>query len=199
MKKQQITIIFILLYQFIFSQDTSVLDSKAGFKDIKIGKPISELIDKVKKDEKVNILYLIKDISKYEIENHKIYKIIITVSEDDKEIIEHITFMFVDRVNDLIRIAKDRNENLETRKKALAEAERLSKEENDYSFYVRLFKDAFGEPKKEKGVKSWVGKKIQLICTKVRGVGFCDFSKVLTEEEESQVKKARGQKASSKF
>lgn len=199
MKKQQITIIFILLYQFIFSQNTSVLDSKAGFKDIKIGKPISELIDKVKKDEKVSTLYLIEDTSEYEIENHKIDKIIITVSEDNKKIIEHITFMFVDKINDLIRIARDENKNLETRKKALAEAERLSKEENDYSFYVRLFKDAFGEPKKEKGVKSWVGKKIQLICTKVRGVGFCDFSKVLTEEEKSRIKKSKGQKASSKF
>lgn len=194
------TIILVFLFQFANSQSTIELDRKAGFKDIKIGKPISELIDKVKKDEKVNVIYLIKDISEYEIENHKIDKIIITVSDDSNEIIESISFMFVDKINSLVAIARDRNANIDKRKEALTEAERLSKIELEYVYYERLFKDAFGEPTKtEKSIKKWIGNKIQLMCTNSNGVGFCIFTRVLTLEEQIKLKNERSKNASSKF
>ncbi|MFL0088549.1 hypothetical protein [Tenacibaculum maritimum] len=194
------TIILVFLIQFTNGQNVKELDNKAGFKDIKIGKPISELIDKVKKDEKVNVMYLIEDVSKYEIESHKIDKIIITVSNDDNEIIESISFMFVDRIDELVKIARDRNANIEKRNKALKEAERLSKKELEYTYYERLFSDAFGKPTQTKiKTKKWIGSKIQLMCTNSNGVGFCVFSKVLTKEEQNQIKKAKGINASSKF
>jgi hypothetical protein len=194
------TIILVFIIQFANGQNVKKLDEKAGFKDIKIGKPILELIDKVKKDEKVDVMYLIEDVSKYEIESHKIDKIIITVSDDESEIIESISFMFVDRIDELVKIARDRNVNIDKRSKALKEAERLSKKELEYTYYERLFSDAFGNPTQTKiNTKKWIGNKIQLMCTNSNGIGFCVFSKVLTEEEQNQVEKSKGAKASSKF
>ena len=77
------------------------------------------MIDKVKKDEKVNVIYLIKDVSEYEIENHKIDKIILIVSDDNNEIIESISFMFIDKIESLVAIARDRNANIDKRKEVL--------------------------------------------------------------------------------
>ncbi len=182
------------------SQNTAELDKKAGFMDIKIGKPISSLTDNVKKDEKKQNMYLIQNVSEYEIENHKIDKIIILVSKDGKETIEHFTLMFVDKIDELVRIARDRGANIEKRQKALAEAERLSAKGPEYDFYRKLFGDAFGEPtSKNNGVEKWTGKKIRLMCTNSGGVGLCNFSTVLSEEQIERIKNENGKKASSKF
>ncbi len=182
------------------SQNTAELDKKAGFMDIEIGSPISSLSEKVKKDEKEQNMYLIQNVSEYEIENHKIDKIIILVSKDGKETIDHFTLMFVDKIDELVRIARDKNANFEKRKKALAEAERLSEKGLEYDFYRKLFGDAFGEPtSKENGIEKWTGKKIRLMCTNSGGVGLCNFSTVLSEEQINRIKSENGKKASSKF
>lgn len=201
MKKLFLTLfIAISVMTNAISQNTAELDKKAGFMDIKIGNPISSLSEKVKKDEKEENMYLIQNVSEYEIENHKIDKIIILVSKDGKETIEHFTLMFVDKIDELVRIARDRGANIEKRKKALAEAERLSAKGPEYDFYRKLFGDAFGEPtSKENGIEKWTGKKIRLMCTNSGGVGLCNFSTVLSEEQLEQIKSKKGEEASSKF
>ena len=127
-------------------------------------------------------------------------KIIILVSKDGKETIEHFTLMFVDKIDELVRIARDKGANIEKRKKALAEAERLSAKGPEYDFYRKLFGDAFGEPtSKENGIEKWTGKKIRLMCTNSGGVGLFNFSTVLSEEQLEQIKSKKGKEASSKF
>lgn len=201
MKKLFLTLLIaISVMTNAISQNTAELDKKAGFMDIKIGNPISSLSEKVKKDEKEQNMYLIQNVSEYEIENHKIDKIIILVSKDGKETIEHFTLMFVDKIDELVRIARDKGANIEKRKKALAEAERLSAKGPEYDFYRKLFGDAFGEPtSKENGIEKWTGKKIRLMCTNSGGVGLFNFSTVLSEEQLEQIKSKKGKEASSKF
>ena len=201
MKKLLLTLfIAVSIIINVTSQNTAELDNKAGFMDIKIGNPISSLSEKVKKDEKEQNMYLIQNVSEYEIENHKIDKIIILVSKDGKETIEHFTLMFVDKIDELVRIARDRGANIEKRKKALAEAERLSAKGPEYDFYRKLFGDAFGEPtSKENGIEKWTGKNIRLMCTNSGGIGLCNFSTVLSEEQIDRMKNDNAKKASSKF
>jgi len=182
------------------SQNIAELDKKASYMDIKIGNPISSLNEKIQKDEKEQNMYLIKNLSEYEIENHKIDKIIILTSKDGKETIEYFTLMFVDKTEELIRIARDNGVNFEKRKKALAEAERLSEKGPEYNFYRKLFGDAFGQPNSNKnGIEKWTGKKIRLMCTNSRGVGLCNFSTVLSPEQIEKIKNESGKNATSKF
>ncbi|WP_299150304.1 hypothetical protein [uncultured Dokdonia sp.] len=201
MKKLLLTLfIAISIMTNAISQNTAELDKKAGFMDIKIGNSISSLAEKVKKDEKDQNMYLIQNVSEYKIENHKIDKIIILVSNDGKETIEHFTLMFVDKIDELDRIARDRGASMERRQNALKEAERLTEKGPEFDYYRKLFREAFGEPtSKESGIEKWIGKKIRLMCTNSGGVGLCNFSTVLSEEQIDQIKTEKGKKASSKF
>lgn len=201
MKKLLFTLIVLVANTlYLNSQSLSELDKKSGYFDIKLGNSISSLKDKIVQDEKEPNLYLIKNVSEYQIENHVIDKIIIIVSNDDKKIIQNFTLMFVDKVDELIRKAKDTRLNLENRKKYLEEAQRLDGIGPEYNFYRKIFGDAFGLPSsKENGIEKWDGKKVILMCTNVDGVGICNFSIKLSEEELKKVKSEKAQKASSKF
>jgi len=182
------------------SQNIQKLDEKGGYMDIKVGEPISGILDKVQKDEEANNMYLVKNVYEYEIENHKIDKIIIIVSNDDKKTIEHFTLMFVDRIDELLSDFRDKSLSLDNRKKALEEAKKLQEKGSEYDFYKKLFIDAFGKPNDDENkLDVWNGNKIRLMCSKSSKTGLINFSKVLSKEELKKIKDKKAAEATNKF
>ena len=158
----------VMMYSLsILAQNNEALDEKSGYKGLKLGASISSIQDEVRKDSDTS--YLIKDISKYEIEGNKIDEIRIGVSKRDNTTIEAISLKF---------------------------DESLGSRAVRYKFYKNLFSDAFGEPTEKSGDNStWVGKKAKLICIQVIGLGYCIFTRIQSEEEQ----KSNAEEAINKF
>ncbi len=200
--KQIILIFSALIYSsLVIAQSTSILDEKKGFMDLKIGNTISLYYDNVYADDKDSLVYHVKNLSKYNLDNREVKEIQLYISKDSKKTIEQIVFSFEDRLQEYMEIARDKTVNMDKRIEYGKLAEKIAQQGTDLNYYYNLFLKAFGTPKTESQIHIWKGKKIQLIYTKIKGDGYGAFmfSRIYSPEEIKKSKQDESKKAAEKF